>query len=264
MGMFISYFDETGDDGFPRYASELFVLTSIYMHYQTWKDNYNKIVQFRRELKERTGIKVRTEFHTKNFVLNKKPYVAYGLNDETRIDVLKKFCALIATLDIKIINVVINKKIIRKRDYDILNNALTFNVQRIENDLKQMDASHKFIIITDEGRVGKMVKTTRKIQKQNFIQSHFSSMPYSNNITKLLEDPLPKNSAESFFIQLADLVSFIVYLQELKELNHSPWGNRIPAALTGDVIKECLELLKPVLNLKAATNDEYGIMVHPK
>ena len=28
--MYIAYFDETGDDGFPTYSSELFVLTSIY------------------------------------------------------------------------------------------------------------------------------------------------------------------------------------------------------------------------------------------
>lgn len=264
MGMYIAYFDETGDDGFPRYASELFVLTSVYMHYQTWKDNYNKIVQFRRELKAHTGINMRTEFHTRKFILNKKPYRELGLGDELRVDVLKKICAMIATLDIKIINVVINKKVIIKKDYDILNNALTFNVQRIENDLKSMDATHKFMIITDEGRVGKMVKTTRKIQKQNFIQSHFSATQYSNNITKLLEDPLPKNSAESLFVQLADLISFVVYLYELKKLNNTPWGNRIPSVLTEEVVTECLELLKPVLNLKAATADEYGIMIHPK
>ncbi len=38
--MFISYFDETGDDDYPKYSSELFVLTSIYMYFLDWKSNY--------------------------------------------------------------------------------------------------------------------------------------------------------------------------------------------------------------------------------
>ncbi len=36
--MYIAYYDESGDDGYPRYSSPLFVLSVTYLHYLNWKD----------------------------------------------------------------------------------------------------------------------------------------------------------------------------------------------------------------------------------
>ena len=41
--MYVSYFDESGDDGYPLYSSELFVLTSIYFDSDFWQENYRKL-----------------------------------------------------------------------------------------------------------------------------------------------------------------------------------------------------------------------------
>lgn len=65
--MYISYFDESGDDGYPLTSSELFVLTSVYIHEMFWKTNHEKIKSGRRELKECYGLPVKMEFHTKQF-----------------------------------------------------------------------------------------------------------------------------------------------------------------------------------------------------
>jgi hypothetical protein len=113
---------------------------------------------------------------------------------------------------VRIINVVINKKNIQTDSYEVLGNALTYSVQRIENDLSRMSPASKYVILTDSGRVGKMRKTTRKIQRINFIPSKYSIGSYRKEIQHLIEDPLPKDSKESFFIQLSDLVSYIVFL----------------------------------------------------
>ncbi|WP_204279881.1 hypothetical protein, partial [Serratia marcescens] len=72
-------------------------------------------------------------------------------------------------------------------DYDVLKNALTYNVQRIENDLN-INPDNRFMIITDEGRVSKMRSTTRQIQKINFIPSMFNYDTYRKEIEKLIED----------------------------------------------------------------------------
>lgn len=45
--MFISYFDESGDDGYPVYSSELFVLSCLYMHETHWKENLQIVQAFR-------------------------------------------------------------------------------------------------------------------------------------------------------------------------------------------------------------------------
>ena len=45
--MYIAYYDESGDDGYPRYRSPLFVLTGIYLHYLNWKDAFESIRDIR-------------------------------------------------------------------------------------------------------------------------------------------------------------------------------------------------------------------------
>jgi len=107
--MYIVYYDETGDDGYPRYSSALFVLTAVYVHYLSWKDVHNTIVEFRKQLKDDFGLPVKMEFHSKYFILNKKPYRGFNLSDSDRLLIVDLFCNFIGQLDIKIINVVINK-----------------------------------------------------------------------------------------------------------------------------------------------------------
>lgn len=263
--MYIAYFDETGDDGFPTYSSELFVLTSIYMHHQDWKDNYNKILNFRRELKKDFGLPVKLEFHTKHFLTDKNPYRRYNMSAEDKKDIVFRFTNLISRLGVKIVNVVINKKNIVSAQYPVLENALTYNIQRIENTLRNHNDSEKemFLIITDEGRVGKMRKIARKIQKINYIPSKFGNSPYRQEIERLIEDPLPKKSNESYFIQLADFVSYIVFLYSLKNFNSSKWANRVENKLTYNDVYQCLQNMKSVLNLSASRSNEFGIVHYP-
>ena len=62
-----------------------------------------------------------------------------------------------------------------------------------------------------------MRKVTRKIQRINYIPSKYSGS-YRKEIEKLIEDPMPKNSNESYFVQIADTIAYIIYLYSLKNL----------------------------------------------
>lgn len=161
--MYIAYYDEAGDDGYPKYSSPLFVLSAVYLHYSNWKDIFENIRNFRKQLKRDYNIPVKIEFHTRHFALNKNPYRSLQISDDDRLSILKLFCELISNLDMRIINIVINKKNVVTKDYNVLDNALKYSIQRIENDL--IKSSKKFMIITDQGRIGKMRMTARKIQK---------------------------------------------------------------------------------------------------
>lgn len=118
--MFIAYYDESGDDGFPQYSSPIFVLTSLYIHHADWKETYQEIYKFRKWVKEYFELPIKVELHTKDFLLNKNPYRKFKISDETRIFIIDQFCDLIAQLDLKIINVVINKKAISLSNYMFL------------------------------------------------------------------------------------------------------------------------------------------------
>ncbi len=264
--MYIAYFDETGDDGFPEYSSELFVLTSVYLHNNVWKDAFLEICEFRKDLKRRYGFPIKLEMHTHKFLREKKPYHEFRWSLGTRKDILKEFLMLILKLDIRIINVVVNKKAIKTESYEVLDRALSYNIQRIENDLnkKYGDEQVKFMIITDEGRVGKMRKTSRRMQIINPIPSKYYNSCYRNEIQRLIEDPLPKQSSESHFIQIADFVSFFIYLYSLKKFNQSKWARRVETKLIFDEVCGYLDIIKSRLNLDASSSDEFGIVHYPK
>ena len=263
--MFLAYFDESGDDGYPVYSSELFVLTSLYIHHSQWKTNYVRIHQFRKFLKADFGLPVKQEFHTKEFITDKDPYHGKYTTVQ-RKEILFRFFQMLPALDIKVISVAIDKKKINRPQYEVMKNALTYNVQRIENDLNYLGADAKFIIITDEGRVSKMRQTTRAIQQINYIPSMYSQSSYRKEIKNLIEDPLPKPSSESYFIQLADMLSFVISLYVKQNLctPKLSWGNRIQSVLDyGDEIT-LLNTVKTKLNTKASRSNEFGIVYYPK
>jgi Protein of unknown function (DUF3800) len=95
----IAYYDEAGDDGFPRYSSPLFALSAVYMHYLQWHPNFERVREFRRALKRDFGLPVKLEMHTKYFVLGKNPYRPVGLSEPDRIQVMDLFADLIGSLD---------------------------------------------------------------------------------------------------------------------------------------------------------------------
>ena len=102
--------------------------------------------------------------HTKHFLCDKDPYRKYNWNKEQKQKILVEFTLAISKLDAKFINVMIDKRKIKKSDYKVLENALTYNIQRIEND---SNGKWNYIIITDKGRISPMRKTARSIRAYN-------------------------------------------------------------------------------------------------
>jgi Protein of unknown function (DUF3800) len=262
--MHIAYFDESGDDGFPSYSSPLFALSASYLHYLNWKPAFEQILEFRRELKKTLGVPVKLEIHAKYFLLNKNPYKQFGFSDADRIRAISAFCDLIASLELKLVNAVIVKPRVLARDYNVLDWALKMSIQRIENDLDPgRNPTARFLMITDEGRVGKMRATARRMQRINFIPSKFGTGTYRREIQSLIEDPLPKDSRDSYFIQLSDLVAFVVYLHCLVETGVAPFSNRLATLVDAAQVRSWMDQLKPRFNLLASSANPYGIVIHP-
>jgi hypothetical protein len=233
------------------------------MHKDDWKENYNKFKIFRQELKGKYNFPVNLEMHTKHFLTDKHPYRDFKWDRDTKRRIISEFIKTVNTLKLKIINVVINKENIKNDDYDIMDRALTYSIQRIENDLNINHQDSHFLIITDEGRLGKMRSTARKIQAINYTPSKYGNS-YNNPIKKLIEDPLSKNSAESYFIQISDMISYIINLYYLKKYLNKNWAKRVYSVLDdGDEIK-LLNLMKDVINFEASPNEDFGIVHYPR
>lgn len=262
MNTKIVYFDESGDDGCNTDSSKFFVLTSVSVDSEKWQDIYNEILNFRKEIRNEYGLGVYEEFHSKNFFYDKDPYRKYKWTNTQRNEIAKKFITFISTLDIEAINVVIDKSKIYSSEYKVLEKALTYNIQRIDNSSSN---NWKYILITDKGRTSAMRKTARKIRVNNIIQSKFTNSTYNEPIKNMIEDILEKDSKESYFIQISDLIATIINMYINYYVTKKELPKRLANVIDRKFIGSALATLKSggILNLKASENNKYGIVIYP-
>lgn len=262
MDTYLVYFDETGDDGANTSSSNQFVLTGVYMNADNWHSNFEKVRECRKLLKEKYGLHMSQEIHTKHLVRDKGLYRDYRWSNEQRRELLIDFTKCISGLDIKVVNTIIDKTKIKNEEYPVLHNALTYSIQRIEND---SEGKWHYLIITDEGRLAPMRKIARSKQRFNPIQSNFGG--YSNKpIEGMVEDIMSKDSAESYFIQICDFLSFFADLFYRVIDKKEPLPNRVARVIDEEFLKRLMATLKhgDVLNLKASAHHNYGFVIYPR
>lgn len=256
---YIVYIDESGDDGID--GSNQFILTSLYMPYDSWQKNYDIIKELRRGLRERFGFHVNQEMHTSHFLYNKNPYREYNWSNDERQEILKHFARAIASIDIKIVNVVIDKTKFVDRNYKVLENALKYSIQRIEKDSNQ---DWKYTIVTDKGRIAPMRKTARKIRVFNPIRSKYAFSYKNYPVENLVEDIFEKDSSESFFIQIYDYVSYFVNLYYKINFKNQELPSRVANLIDKKFVGSVMATIKSRINLAATSSNKYGLVIYPK
>ena len=261
MNTKIVYCDETGDDGLNTASCDTLILTSLSMPSDSWQKNYDIVKEFRKQLKEEYGFHINEEMHTKHFLTDKNPYRAYQWKKEQKIEILKKFTLMISSLDISIVNIIIDKSRIHMDSYNVLEKALTYNIQRIEND---SHGEWNYLIITDKGRISPMRKTARAIRAYNPIHSQFGG--YVNKpIRYLIEDIMEKDSKESYFIQICDFISYFTHLYYKTHYKKETLPNRVAHLIDSDFVGRVMATfhVNGILNLKASSN-KHGFVIYPK
>ena len=257
------YYDESGDDGANTSSSKYFILTGIYMPVESWRQNFQTIKDFRTTLKKKYGFPLMMEMHAKLFANGKGEYARWSLKD--RREIFNWFIEAIIHLDVLITNVIIDKTKIYSENYQVLENALKYSIQRIEND---SHGNWKYLVFADAGRIDIMRRITRKIQVFNPIPSQLNSFEYRQDpIKHIVEDIIEKDSAESYFIQLSDVISFLVNHFYNVHMKENPFTGRCRRFFGAtENIKILITRLKSMdkLNLKCSTSNEYGFVIYPK
>lgn len=264
MDTYFAYFDETGDDGLVKYSCDHFVLTGIYMPSEKWQGNYEKLKEMRRSLRDEFALHVTEEFHTKQFLSNKNPYRNYGWSKQQKQDILKQYTITLASLDMQCMNVIIDKTKVKSPTYHVLEKALTYSVQRIENDSA---GKWKYVILSDKGRVGIMSHTARKIRAFNPIPSMFGSDYRNQPIKNMLEDILEKDSKESYFIQASDFISYFAHLYFITHDQGGNLPNRVATVIDNKFVASVFATLRKgeKINLKASRSSHpNGFVIYPK
>src|SRR5690348_4769836 len=103
------YVDESGDCGLTGSPTRYFVLTGLIVHELRWEEYLDRIVEWRRHLKQRFGLLLKEELHAADMLTRPGRLVRIPRND--RLAIIRGFADQLAAMpDMSLINVVVDKR----------------------------------------------------------------------------------------------------------------------------------------------------------
>ena len=215
--MYLMYVDEAGDCGLNGSPTNYFVLTGIVLHELRWHNCLDSLVDFRTQLRNHFGLKLREEFHAAAMITNPGDLVRIVRHE--RLAMIRLFTERLATMDdLNIISVVVDKST-KNLDYDVFGNAWRALIQRFENTARKRNfrgprnADERCMLFCDHTDDRKLTRLIRRLRRYNPIPNQQPHGTGARNLPlELITDsPNFRNSADSYFVQMADLVAFLLY-----------------------------------------------------
>jgi len=206
MPVHLAYVDESGDTG--ATGSRTYVLACLLVRSSQWADAFDGIIGFRRFLKSRFDLPVRAEIKA-NYLLHNssEAFRRLELSERARHFIYRGLMQLQPKLGLSSFAVVINKRKLRAGT-DPLDYAWTYVLQRLETLSRK--GHDEAIVMHDEGETEAIRKIARRARRFGSSGSLFGGsrrLPFKG----LIDDPVPKNSRQSYFLQLADLSAYAAF-----------------------------------------------------
>lgn len=251
--MYIMYVDESGDTGLNNSPTNLFILSGIVIHELRWKEYLDQLIDFRKRMLAKYNLYMRDEIHASCFI--NKPGGLMRINRHDRLSILRLFADELASMtDLNIINVLVNKNG-KPQDYDVFEKSWQALIQRFENTISYKNfrgpsnSDERGIIIPDNTDGYKLTRLIRKMRRYNPIPNYHEYGYRNLTLRYAIEDPFMKDSSESYFIQAADLIAYLLY--------QSKRPNKYMNKTSG---KNYFNRLDPILCKTASRRNALGIV----
>jgi Protein of unknown function (DUF3800) len=221
--MHFACIDESGDSG--TGGSRTYSIACILLDADDWPNRFDRLIDFRRHLRSLFGIPVRAEIKANYLIRNGGPFRPLALNERARFSVYRQCMRLHPKLGFKTFAIVVNKASHPARSADDL--AWELLLQRLERFTYYTD--EVAMVVHDEGNALAVRKLARKARRAGTAGSMFGTGVLKRPFNRLLDDPVPRNSAQSYFLQLADLAAYAAFRR------HHP-----PPAMPVNIVPEAM------------------------
>lgn len=216
--MYLIYVDESGDPGnLPHSPSPFFVLSGLVLHAADWHDLLDDFIDFRKQLKAEFGLRLREEIHAAPML--SKPGGLSRIDKHLRLAILRKVLDWVAARqEIKVLTVRLDKTA-NLSGYSHFEFAWRLLIQRFENTLSgrmlpQSESDARGMIFPDSTNGGELARIMREMRVHNPIARDKTNplTGFQNQVIRhIVEDPLPKDSAHSYFLQIVDVIAYFAY-----------------------------------------------------
>jgi Protein of unknown function (DUF3800) len=238
--MYLVYLDDSRDE-------KIAVATALLIPADRWNDVFKVVRQWRRDLKRSDGIYVYKELHATEFVAGRGRIAPKVVSKHRRSQIFGEALDVVATLPgVALFNAIANND-----EEDLAYERI---LNRINRTLQPDVWNSYAMLLWDEGKNAEHRKLTRRMRVTNPIPSKYGEWPqgtFTKNIPldRIIEDPLFKDSAQSYFIQLVDFCAYALLRREHPLASKSQYG-----------IDKAFARLKPVCFKNANYKDPDGVV----
>lgn len=254
------YADESGDIGvydttapIDRRGNSYFIVSGLVVAAEDWGEYLDRFYNYRRFLKTKYNLPVRTELKGREFFYPTDPAIKAIGGRKIRFGLYGDILTTVAQImpNMRIISGYLNK-IHPQRPYmlsvdGIFERVWSSVLERYNMCLVKDHKSSLGMVIPDEGEEVKLRKLQRKMRVFHYAGSHFGGS-YSAPLTQIVEDPVMRASHHSYFVQIADLAAHALYRKLYPKGSHRKYN-------TGFLYDK----LRPIINLNASRKDPHGL-----
>jgi hypothetical protein len=182
-----------------------------------------------------------------------------GLGDQQRRAIYYQHLRLASKIDLEVFAVVVQKEKINDRSRNPRDIAWEFLLQRLER--TSSTRGTPIVLMHDEGDTAAIRKLARKSRRIATAGSRFGTGRLNVPFSLLIDDPTPRDSAQSYFIQLADLCAYAAFRRV-----HPPPPRRgaVCPQQTWDELGTAIFGDANALARSTGTGDPVGIVIWPR
>ncbi len=253
--MYLMYVDESGDTGLDGSPTDHFVLTGFVVHEADWLDYLERLIAFRRRMGAAFGLPLRVELHASHLLTRPGALVSIAKND--RLNIIRAFAKEVARLAHARCICVHVDKTTKDPGYDVFERAWMVLIQHFSHSLafgtlpRGTGIGEKGMVFPDDTDQVKLKRLLGRMRRHDPIpdQVQFGAGYRDLPIDRIIEYPSFRDSAESYFVQVADLIAFLLYQEIAPSAYMRKTGGRSSFGRLG-----------PILMTQASSNDPRGIV----
>jgi Protein of unknown function (DUF3800) len=209
--VYIAYVDESGDDGTKRGSSRSYALGCVIIESSSWAATFDGMIDFRRWVNATFRVPVRAELKANYLLHNGGPLRARPLGERARLKLYRAHMRVQDRLGMQAFAVVVDKDEVRAKYPDgtrpTSEIAWEYLLQRLERSFRDSEV----LVVHDEGDELTVRKRCRKARRIGSAGSRLGTGRLDVPFRNLLDDPVARDSQQSYFLQLADLNAYAAF-----------------------------------------------------
>lgn len=215
--MFLMYVDESGDAGLINSPTRYYVLSGLVLHELRWRPVLERLLEFRRRIRDEHGLKLREELHAAGLINDPGPLVR--IKRHARLSIIRDFADALGSIgDLSLITVVVDKEG-KSAGYDVFGHAWRAMIQRFEDTISHhgfcgpLNPDDRAMIFPDNTDIKRLRMLLRKMRVHNPVFDGDGGALRNAPMVRVIEDPVFRNSEDSYLVQAVDLCAFLFYQQ---------------------------------------------------